>query len=677
MKTTTNQFVRYFRVLLLLFIISGGSFFGFQLKAQSILDGESQPKFVNPLPIPPVLDKTQGGTDTIHITQFEQDLGIKNPQNGSPMLTTVWGYNGTYPGPTILARKNVPVSIYWWNELVDGNEDPLPHLLPVDTTLHWALHDVPGGLDNGIPIVTHLHGGKTESASDGLPEAWYTPGFTHTGMDFVKGETEPYYYANDQEAATIWYHDHALGITRLNVYSGLAGFYLLRDANEEAMISANQLPSGEYEVGLAIQDKMFFDNGQLHYPAMSEMGGHGGNSVMPEFFGDVILVNGMAWPYMDVEPRPYRFRMLNGSDSRFYNLYFSDSITFHQIGSDMGFLQYVNPVKQLLIAPGERMDVVLDFSNPALWGKTIILKNNAREPFPRGDNINSRTVGQIMAFRVTKPLNTSVPRAVLPAQLRPAIQPLVPDAPTRKLILFEGEDEMGRLQPLLGTTDLGGLLWSDPITENPELAATEIWEFYNITPDAHPVHIHGVAFQVVDRQRFKANVDEETGVTTDIRLIGTPRPPAPGERGWKDTAPAYPGEVLRVKVKFELPGLYAWHCHILSHEDHEMMRPYFTGDMTLMSHRQSTALPLVLELHQNVPNPFSDFTRIDFNLSNSGHVKLEVFDMTGRRMHTVLNEIRDAGDYYVYLNSGEWKPGIYMYVLTSNGETISRRMIRQ
>jgi len=533
------------------------------------LNPMTQPRFVNPLPIPGVIDARLGGTFEVSIGQFPQALGLFDPMTGAPMMTPVWGYNGTYPGPTFVAMKDVPINVRWKNELMSGGM-PLPHLLPVDTTVHWA--DPAGWPASGVPVVTHLHGGHSEAASDGLPDDWFTPGFALTGFGWTK---ETYTYDNDQRAATLWYHDHALGITRLNVYAGLAGFYLLRDAEELALIDAGHLPTGPYEIGLAIQDRMFLPDGSLFLPANSEVEEGPEPSVEPEFFGDFILVNGKAWPYLDVEPRQYRFRLLNGSDSRFYNLYLSSGEPFFQIGTDQGLLYAPVVVNRLTLGPGERADVVIDFSDPRLAGQTVILKNNARAPFPKGDTADPRTVGQIMAFRVVKPLDPNYPLTPLPSHLLSGpIAPLVQTGPTRQLLLFEGEDEFGRLQPALGTTDDGMLMWDEPITEHVHLNDVEVWEVYNTTEDAHPIHIHLVSFQILSRQKFRATQDLMSGALTNIRVLGQPKPPEPNEVGWKDTAQMFPGEVTRVVARFDRPGKYVWHCHILSHEDHEMMRPY-------------------------------------------------------------------------------------------------------
>lgn len=534
--------------------------------AHAPLDPRSQKQFVNPLPIPPVA--RPAGADGTHyeipIGEFRQHLGIRDPKTGAPLMTTVWGYAGRYPGPTIEARRGRPITVRWVNALY-GASGPLPHRMPVDTSVHMApLRNWPA---SGVPTVTHLHGGHTEWQSDGDPDAWYTPGYAQKGPLFAK---EVYTYDNDQEAALLWYHDHALGFTRLNVYTGLAGLYVIRDDWERSL----GLPSGRYELPLLIQDRSFYANGELYYHALAQEPSHPSPSVLPEQFGDVILVNGMAWPTAEVEPRKYRLRLLNGSDSRFYRLGFSSRLKFIQIGSDGGLLDAPVELTELLLAPAERADVIVDFA--PLRGKTVLLLNDARAPFPDGDPVDPRTNGRVMAFKVGS--TTTKDESRIPDRLRREPIPfLVPTAPKRALLLWEGQDAHGRQKSLLGTVQDGALHWNSPITENPALGATEVWEFYNTTPDTHPVHIHLVHFRIMSRQKFKADLDEKTGRLSNIRFTGPPLPPPPEERGWKDTVRANPGEVTRVIATFDRPGRYVWHCHILSHEDHEMMRPYQVG----------------------------------------------------------------------------------------------------
>ena len=654
---------------------------------QALLNPLSQPQFVNPLPVPSVIDGRNGGLFTIGISQFDQWLGLINPQTQEPMHTTVWGYNGSYPGPTILAKKDVPIELFWRNNLVNGSNRPLPHLLPIDPSIHWAYDHVNNWQQYGIPVVTHLHGGHTESASDGLPDAWFTPDFTLKGHGFIKGVVLPYHYSNTQQAATIWYHDHALGITRLNVYAGLAGYYLVTDANETQLQAAGKLPAAPYDLGLAIQDKMFKANGQLHYPARNqeeeqEDDAEQDPSVLPEFFGDFILVNGMTWPVLDVEPRQYRFRVLNGSDSRFYNLFFSGNLVIQQIGSDNGLLPAAVPHAQLLVGPGERKDIVLDFSDPALWGQTIILRNNAKTPFPKGSAVDPQTTGRIMAFRVTKPLNALYPLTVLPAILNEPVEHLQTTLPARKLVLFEAEDEYGRLKPMLGTVDNGVMDWHDPISENPVLNSTEIWEIYNETMDAHPIHLHLVSSQLVNRQKFVADIDDENGKPTNIRLIGQPQLPEAGEQAWKDTWVMYPGEVTRIIAKFDMEGLYAWHCHILSHEDHEMMRPYYVGEMkTAMARNAAPRMDNSIfekQLELTVqPNPFTERFSIRFTLPQPGNVIVNMYDSKGSLVKQVQNGTMDKGQQTLNVDGAALVNGIYFCELIINQQRILRKMILQ
>lgn len=647
---------------------------GIAVQAQNLLDPNTQPKFVNSLPLPGVLDARNGGAFTIAISQFEQDLGLVDPISGSPLARTkVWGYNGAYPGPTILAGRDKPVSVLWENKLVSAN-GVLPHLFRIDTSLHWALKGFKNYNDLGVPVATHLHGGHTEAASDGLPEAWFTPGFALTGKDFVK---KTLYYTNDQQAATLWYHDHALGVTRLNVYAGLAGFYLLTDENEKKLQEQYQVPAAPYDIGLAIQDRLFTTDGQLSYSTLPASMGGPENSIQPEFFGNIILVNGKAWPRLKVEPRPYRFRFLNGSDSRFYNLFLSSGQSFIQIGTDNGFLPSPVVMQKLLMGTGERKDVVIDFSDPRLWGRTIILYNNAKTPYPHGSAVDPKNTGQIMAFEVSVPLNASIPRATLPTTLREPIVPLQTTVAPRKLILFETEDEFDRVTPMLGTVEEGIKDWTDPVTEVITQGNTEIWEIYNETADAHPIHLHMVTMQLVNRQKFRASVDMETGKPENIRLLGRPVPPSADESGWKDTYISFPGEVLRVIAKFDLAGQYVWHCHILSHEDNEMMRPYLVTPATQSISRQQN-MPANEEQNlqlQALPNPSNGTLQLRFTLDRPSSVVVNVYDSKGSFVKQVYNAIANAGQKQVAINGTGWRSGIYFCEVLIGEKRVMRKLV--
>ncbi|WP_331232939.1 multicopper oxidase family protein [Natronorarus salvus] len=546
--------------------------------------------FVDDLPIPPLLESSDGEERARHgatyyevaMTEFTQRLHRDLPE------TTLWGYEGTYPGPTIEVEQNERVDVLWRNDLPDE------HLLPLDTTLHGAGERYPA-----VRTVVHLHGGATEPESDGYPEAWFTRGFEQTGDLFRK---RVYEYDNTQPPATLWYHDHALGITRLNVYAGLAGAYLVRDPKEERY----DLPSGRYEIPLIVQDRSFDEDGSLFYPEGEDGEGLPSPSVVPEFFGDTAVVNGKVWPKLDVEPRKYRFRMINGSNSRFYDMqlteFDSDGAAgpeFVQIGSDGGFLnEPVTIDERLLLGPAERADVIVDFSGFA--GRSLLLHNDAPTPFPFGGD--DAPLPKLMRFDVADksvddesriPSTFTVRRKKDEKNDDEKVKKgeAVPEIPEgdavveRNLALEEATDEFDRLLLLLD-----GLEWDDPITEKPTLGTTEIWNLVNLTEDTHPIHLHAVQFQVLGRQPFDVAEFEASG---EVVPTGDEQPPEPNEGGWKDTVNANPEEVTRIIAHFgkfdglfaDHPGEFVWHCHILEHEDHEMMRPYVIVEGEKREHR--------------------------------------------------------------------------------------------
>jgi spore coat protein A len=686
------------------------------------------------------VDLTDGGNIKVNMRETTQYLGIKFGED--PYFTKVWGYEfpglpPTYPGATIVAKEDVPVDIKWKNKLPG-------HFLPVDASLHIAhpdyLHTIPEIRDwyaaGNVPAVTHLHGGHTESASDGLPEAWYTQGWKEMGNYYVK---KKYHYDNDQESATLWYHDHALGITRLNVYAGLAGFYLLRDENEETLINGNVLPSGDYEIEIVIQDKMFAPNGELFWPAypgdpayddfITVVGADltrfdppnrddfihfpgGGPTALAEFFGDFILVNGMVWPKLEVEPRKYRFRLLNGSDSRFYILEFRNTVdedygtgsnfNFLQIGTDNGLLHKAEELTQLLIAPGERMDLVVDFSSLAS-GSSIYLRNfGPDEPYGGGtpdvdfDAADWGSTGQIMRFDVVGETPDPDVSVVSGTELRPAISSLEgQENEIRKLVLFEGMDEYGRLMPMLGTLNdelgagtAGSLTWSDAITENPMVNDVEKWEVYNATGDAHPIHLHLVSFQILSRESFSGTVVDKThtshsgeditgGTLTVNSLGGDSRDPEDNEKGWKDTAVMLPDEVTTVIARFDREGRYVWHCHILSHEDHEMMRPFHVGPLPLPK-QSSDILASVTDfkLDQNYPNPFNPSTVINFSVPEENTlVSLKIYSTLGEEVGTLINQVVPAGNHEVQFDATSLPSGVYFYTLTAGNFVETKKMM--
>lgn len=524
-------------------------------------------KFADELPIPEVI-KPSGMLNGLPLYMVDMVQFQKKLHSGLP-ATTLWGYNGMYPAPTFEVRRGQAIAVQWKNSL------PQKHFLPIDTTIHGAAATLPE-----VRTVVHLHGSKSFSNSDGYPEAWFTKDYAQTGPAF---ETEVYQYPNDMAATTLWYHDHALGITRLNIFAGLGGgLYVIRDAHEESL----GLPSGPYEIPLVIQDRFFNPDGSLLYPV--QIPGDPDPNVppiwIPEFFGDTVLVNGKIWPYLEVEPRKYRFRILNGSNARFYRMTLQESTdtglrlgqpgpAFYQIGSDGGLLPAPVMRTQLLIAPAERLDVVVDFSGFA--DKMFVLDNDAPAPFPDGDDI---VPPDVMLFKVTRPLK-SLDRSRLPRTLSaiPLYNPATA-VKTRDLVLSEIDSAAPFYNPVMAM--INDAHWDDPITETPVEGTTEIWRFINTTGDAHPMHVHLVQFQVLDRQPF-----DTTQYPAQLVFTGPPLPPENNERpAWKDTVISYPGEVLRIIAKFDLPrgtrlkpgekARYVFHCHIAEHEENEMMRPF-------------------------------------------------------------------------------------------------------
>ncbi len=597
------------------------------------LDPNAIPKWVNQLTQAPLVYAANNITDSsgklirqeyvVNIKQFQQQLLPTIDSNGNPTgfgSSTVWGFEGeakdsvtgeslglvhSTPGSSFEAIRGIPVQVKWVNDLVDASGNPLPNLFAVDPTFDWANPNgiqtpdpnsvPPGGYPQAqspVPISIHLHGGETPSTSDGNPDAWWTSNGLHGPAYNTEVPTENnsavFIYPNEQQATTLWYHDHAMGITRLTVMSGLAGFYLLRNPNDPV---APSLPNGEFEVPLAIQDRNFLSDGSLFYSSQGT-----DSSVHPywnpTFMGNTIMVNGMVWPNMDVKQGQYRLRILDGSNSRFYTLHFSNGMTFTQIGSDGGYLKAPESLTSLVISPGERVDLLVDFSNiPA--GEKIVLQNSD----PTLTANEKQNVGQIMQFTVGNTKGDSPQN--LPSELNPTLNGEFPNLPspskTRTLTLVEQGTAPNTVAMLLD-----GLPYEAPATEKPQVGATEDWVIVNPTMNSHPIHLHLVQFQLVERQTIASTqymYDWETlngnlplnhtakNLNLNWYLEGQPVKPTPNEQCWKDTIQADAGMVTVIRVRFAPqdgssyefdptsgPG-YVWHCHILEHEDNSMMRP--------------------------------------------------------------------------------------------------------
>jgi FtsP/CotA-like multicopper oxidase with cupredoxin domain len=655
------------------------------------LDPVALPKFVTPLLIPPVMPRAAtirlpGGKPADYYEISVKQISQQILPAGLP-ATTVWGYGAVKsankrgllihhaPSLTIESKWNRPVRVKWINALVDANGDYLPHLLPVDPTLHWAN---PSGGEDGrderpdfsgrtyvplaaftdpatqytrytgpVPLVTHLHGAVgVGDESDGYAEAWFLPkannvpaGYATEGTwySFFKGKAATSYsatwgpgfavfqYPNNQRESTLWYHDHTLGMTRLNVYAGPAGFFLVRGGPQgdkaildsrsgatavlpgPAPMEGDKFPPNKtyFEIPIAIQDRAFNEDGSLFYPdsreffdgATSENPGFIPDTDLspiwnPEFFGNTIMVNGNTWPFQVVEQRRYRLRFLNGCQARFLILDFADipGVEVWAIGNEGGFLAAPDNLtadheNELLMGLAERADLIVDFTNVPL-GKYVLRNVGPDEPFGGGeppgdfDAADPTTTGQVLQFQVVLAV---APDPTTPPQflVLPPITPLPGATITRRLALAEMASDFwdGPAEAMLGTVDGSGdpeaRMWVDAVTENPNVGDTEIWELHNFTADAHPMHVHETTFEVVNRQALVTNEDGET--EPPARLVGDPRQPEAWESGFKDTVIAYPGEVTRIKARFNNPGQFVWHCHIVEHEDNEMMRPYRIG----------------------------------------------------------------------------------------------------
>jgi bilirubin oxidase len=518
----------------------------------------------------------------------------------------------------------------------------LPHLLPIDPTLHWAnppggVHGrdmrpeftkTPGPYRGPVPMVTHLHGAHVTEESDGYPEAWYLPpasdiptGYARVGSFYDRFHAESrvdwpsgsavFEYPNDQRATALWYHGHELGLTRVNIYAGLTGVYLLRGGPGD--LPPGVLPARPYEIPLVVQDRSFNRDGSLFFP-----GGRGFFGDVPpegpfipttdvspiwnpEFFGNTVTVNGNTWPVLEVEPRRYRFRLLNACNARTLFLKITTdplaprpakaALPMWVIGSDGGFLPAPVTLDSVRLGVAERYDVIVDLTAVRPGTALYVINEGPDEPFgaPDFDPADPGTTGQVLKL-VVAPLR-SPDRTVPPAQLHlPPVPRLGAASRTRRLSLNELDSGTFAGAPIfgqLGTVNADGtprpLPWMAPVTEHIATGATENWELRNFTEDGHPIHLHQVQFEVVNRRPFGGAANRRLAGLAQVPAhenptqIGDPIPPESWEHGPKDTVIAPPGHITRVKARFDIPGRFVWHCHIIDHEDNEMMRPYQVG----------------------------------------------------------------------------------------------------
>ena len=792
MKTTIIVTLKLIIILLISINISFSQIPGsnqLPLKASKI------PQFKDPLPhfAGKRVDVKSGGDIIIKEVPHRQvvlstgtllnnnkDTVGKTPGAG---FTKMWGYSiskdkgATWTNPyspvnTIETQQGYLVRVTYRNDLYGQTYDSLG--LIVDQTLNWAAPEVIGNIKtdpyNGpVPMVVHLHGGEQPSASDGGPNAWFTPGYGLKGPGFTKGVDSIYYYPNTQQATTLWFHDHAMGVSRLNVYAGLAGQYIIRGNDEEADklpgwsgddLVKEKAPAGTSgvfdtvaylpEIELAIQDRMFDTLGQIFW-TVQPPNPDTHPFWTPEFFGNVMTVNGKTWPYLSVAPRKYRFHFLNICNARFLNMWLKDltntnTLPIKQIGTDGALLDSpvtINPASgdKLLLATSERADVVIDFTG-LTPGTILTLLNDANAPFPGGDTVIPGYTDRIMQFIVNGEMvsaansqNAGMDKSNLPINLRstPLIKLTdfagklnIKPVKKRQLTLSEIEGAGGPLISFLNNSRfyaIGGNQFG-ATTEFPEEGTTELWQIINTTDDAHPIHIHLIQFQLVSRQaydtgRFKAayraafpggmviagggppnpydslNADSAVGGNPAISqfLLPPVKPARQNEMGWKDTYVAYPGEVTTFIARFaptdkplnasrsELifnfnPGIgpgYVWHCHILDHEDNEMMRPYSVRPLLVYSASGMKGIE-GYALEQNNPNPLNTETEIHFITPVAGHVNLTLYNIHGAEVQTIINADKPAGNHSVKVSGEKLAAGLYFYTLKAGDFTDTKKL---
>jgi spore coat protein A len=535
-----------------------------RIPAAGAAKGARLAKYLEPLPLPGdgIVVATPSGASQYAFTQREITRRL-HPQLAP---TPLWAYDdgsgldgqaGSF-GMAVGAESGTPLEVSYTHRL----PETYPAWIPVDTRLT--------PLGNEVRLMTHLHGGFVAADSDGNPAV--------TPNGFGRGETQRVHYTNQQPqmpGSLLWFHDHGLGATRLNVFAGLAAAYILRDEHDTGEEpNPIGIPGGAYEIPLVIQDRQFNTDGTFRYPTSDIPGA----TWIGEYFGDVMLANGKVWPHLDVEPRMYRFRILNGCNARIMNLDIGGARMW-QIGAEGGMWDRPVPVTQLVLAPAERADVIIDFSR--LARARLLLKNT---PPPKPVSTPAPPLAQVMQIRVgtrvTQPGPASVP-ASLPGRAADLPSPVT----TRYITLNEIDADEATW-----FLNLNGVHFDEaPASETPKAGTVEDWVYINLTPDTHPMHTHLVTFQVIGRTPFDAAAYEDAyegphGVPGWIDptpfATGPMLPPNPTERGFKDTVKANPGQFTTIRAKFELPpGVtapqrYVHHCHIVEHEDNDMMRPF-------------------------------------------------------------------------------------------------------
>lgn len=548
---------------------------GFETDETLLQTAEILEMFVDKLPRMPVI-KGYKKTEDGKILPANLTIGMymkkwKFHRDLPPSRVFAYGRSerkATVPGPSIEAMSGVETYVRWENHL------PARHIFTIDKSLQAA------SPSEGVPTVVHLHGSVSEPPSDGNARAWYTRGFQQKGDKWTK---EVYRYHNARTTGNMWYHDHALGFTRLNLLAGLVGAYKVVNP---ALEHPFRLPKKTFDRQLVVMDKSFTKSGRIYINSTGD-----NPSIhpewQPEYFGDVVIVNGKAWPYMKVQRRKYRFRIINTSNARFYRFALDNGMGFTQIGADSFYFEKPVQLKEILVAPSEIIDVILDFAKSK--ANHVIMTNSAVYPFPDGDPVNDRN-GKVMKFVIGR--RRVKDEARIPTRLV-RVEKLQPQqaSASRYIVLYEYDSPTGDPTHLL----LNFVDFTAPVTEKPKHGTTEIWRVVNLTPDNHPLHIHVAAFQVLSQQKLD-RIDElaacalkHKGVEAchvDSYATGAAELPPANEAGWKNVFKMQPSYVTTILVRFSLidmrpfpfdpsvePG-YAYHCHILDHEDNDMMRPY-------------------------------------------------------------------------------------------------------
>ncbi|MWA07383.1 multicopper oxidase domain-containing protein [Actinomadura sp. LD22] len=558
-------------------------------------------KFADPLPIPAVLKPDTALT-------LRQRAGTVKLHSQLPD-TPVWGYEGAFPGPVIDVRRGQRVKVSWQNRIqgkfpVTAVEVPFTGLDSILSPGRGGAEPLADVADLAPWVVTHLHGGEISGDSDGWPK---------NGISY--GQAQAAEYPNAQRAATLWYHDHAMDITAYNVFAGLSGLYLLRDSEESAL----GLPSGAYEIPLIIADRNLdtdaddtFNGRLLHKVGYYDTNGR---RVSLPFAGPYNLVNGKIWPYLDVEPRWYRFRVLNGANGRTYTLELrkenADGTStpvpgaFVQIGTEQGLLGAPAKLDRLTLSPAERADILIDFA--AFKGARLRLSNTDTATSPLGPEVMQFRVG---GAAVTDPFTP-------PAALSPSFTRLtaanVPSGHTERYVATAthdgtsgGHPEMWELAetpagyvPQKGdrivtivkdgkstTYRKAASTFDEAVTFHVSLDGWEVWNFIDLAGPNHPMHIHLVSFQALSRDAYTVAVtsDAANDIYTYTATYSAPKGLGPDEQGWKDTIRMDEHEHVAVAGRFHGgTGNYVYHCHILEHEDHGMMRPFVVAPKTVQT----------------------------------------------------------------------------------------------